>query len=338
MAKGALSRTKRRAEFMTENFPADVRACVASGLAELQLGGQGAGAAKSRRSTLRAADDLLQLLGKLGVTLRDFSSNKERSADPIVLKSAKFAGQSQRIPLPDDPLVDALRAEMNEVNGWLRDAVLDCTNATADINSRHLRRVFNNSSFEHGGRLFGGFWQEMGGDERLRTLRIEDRPVASVDFDHLGLVIAYGLVGATPPDGDLYSIPLLSSAKRKGVKQVLNGLLAKEGPMTRFPANTRKFFPLARRFEDDVLRWIERHHAPIVPLFGTAQATTTQNIESRVLMRALLQLKREEIIALPIHDCVVVRADHAERARVVMEEAFQLVMPGAKATADVDYG
>jgi orotidine-5'-phosphate decarboxylase len=55
-------------------------------------------------------------------------------------------------------------------------------------------------------------------------------------------------------------------------------------------------------------------------------------------MRALLQLKREEIIALPIHDCVVVRADHAERARVVMEEAFQLVMPGAKATADVDYG
>jgi hypothetical protein len=341
LAKSALSLKQRPADFMTENFAADVRACESGGIGALTVGRRGEGEIEARRSTLRPTDWLLGQLGQLGVTLRDFSSNKDRTTDPIEVRSEKIAGaKGKRIALPDSPIVDALRAEMNEVNEWLRHAELDCSEPTADVNDRFLIRKFNNSSLEHGGRLYGGFWEGLPSAQRIAALTIEGHAVASVDFGQLGIAIAYGIAKATPPDGDHYVIPALGGKEaRAGVKTVLIALLSKDGPMARFPPHTRKLFPsLHNRKFDSVLRLIQWHHEPIAHLFGTGLALTTQNIDSRVLLRTLLQLKSEGVVALPLHDCVFVRADLAERAKAVMEEAFERVVPGGRVTANIDYG
>ena len=54
---------------------------------------------------------------------------------------------------------------MTEINQWIKEADLNYlmpinSKTDVDLGERRLRRYFTRGSFESGGRLFGGFWQE----------------------------------------------------------------------------------------------------------------------------------------------------------------------------------
>ena len=68
----------------------------------------------------------------------------------------------------------ALRQQMTDINAWLDTADITCSHPQVDPAQRRLRRIFNNSDFAQGGRLYGGFWQAMSSDERQEHILIED--------------------------------------------------------------------------------------------------------------------------------------------------------------------
>ena len=49
-----------------------------------------------------------------------------------------------------------------------------------------------------------------------------------------------------------------------------------------------------------------------------------QFTESEIMVAVLLKLKAQNIVALPVHDAVVIRASQAEQAQTVMGQIFRL--------------
>ena len=60
--------------------------------------------------------------------------------------------------------------------------------------------------FDQGGRLYGGFWQNLKSCRR-EHIRIEGEPITVLDYGSMFTRLAYYEVGTVPPEGDLYAIP-----------------------------------------------------------------------------------------------------------------------------------
>jgi hypothetical protein len=109
---------------------------------------------------------------------------------------------------------------------------------------------------------------------------------------------------------------------RYGVKQVLNALLAADQMPQRFPVGTRGDIPKQHSFRS-VLVAIENHHGPITPLFGTGRSLRLMYLESCILVAILLRLRDLGVVALPIHDCLLVSQEDRVIAREVMTTTFK---------------
>ena len=316
---------RRKASFLTGQFPALVKWLGQDRqLIELRKGERshfGAG----KRTTIRAGTKLLELIEKLD--LSDIRRDPKLRGDPLVLRSPKLNGKAHDLRFPETDSTRAMRGEVEAINEWLMTADLwwagDELEDNVDSGDRFLRRIFNNGEWHLGGRLFGGFWQGKKSEVRLECIRFGDQPAVSLDFGQMAVRTAYSMVGAEPPPGDLYYIPGRLQWNRDGVKRVLNALLACESIPKRFPAGTRSFFKGKWDFTDDVLSPLVRHHAPIARLFGTSRSLELMHRESDLLIKILLRLMGHGVVALPVHDCLLVGEKDQPIAQQVMEDTFR---------------
>ena len=296
-----------------------------------------------RRTVITPGPALRELIGTYGLIADHF--RHERAGDEIVLKER---GGDMPIAYSDDGDTRRMRAEMQAINAFLREADIgiligDADDPLNDIDptKRKLRRAFSQGSFAEGGRLFGGYWQDMTGEQRRNSLLIDGLPVVELDLSAAGLRILYGLAGAMPPDGDLYCLPDLVGAARDDVKSMISALVFIEA------ADVLKLAPLARRIRPDlvdqgdaagfaqgridhaaaeaVVKAIRRGHAPVAAYFPSLIGHRVQKVESDAMVSILLSLNGKGIVALPVHDGVIVRQDHADTAKAVMAERFEAI-------------
>jgi hypothetical protein len=186
-----------------------------------------------------------------------------------------------------------------------------------------LRRAFTYGSFRSGGRLAGGFWLNLERDLRLSRLRIGGERVASVDFDNFNPRLLYARAGATPTMADLYCFPGLEKYRR-GMKRLVNARLFDLGERKSKPKRTAKEIREGVRLYPegmsigDLLKIVETAHRPIVHYFGTSIGHELQFVESKLLLRILLELQGLGVVALPVHDCVMVARSAVPKAMEVM--------------------
>lgn len=354
LSKQKLSAANRRAEFMTEQFPATIRLLANEQLGLVELRTAPPGTIYGFQSTLRALPALLAEVHAAGLGLTDFRKRgTHRKRGPVLelrgRKTPKFKGdrwshEAPRLPLPDTLDVQHLLEQMETINAWLDTATLDFfadPDSDVDIKDRWMKRVFNDGDLSKGGRLYGGFWQAMSADDRLALIAWSRKggaeATASLDFGQSSVRMAYAEVGATPPAGDLYRLTGAArewANERDGIKAVLNALLSSDASLKRFPRGTRRYFPAGAKFER-VLRDIATHHSPIAPLFGTGRGLDVMYRESLVLLRVLFRLKDDGIHALPIHDGILVADSHIDSAKTVMEEEF-LAVTGVAAVVAIE--
>lgn len=292
----------------------------------------------SRQTAIRASARLLGRMDEHEIQYADLGRDENLMGDPLVLRGPKQRGRAKDLPVPEGEPAETYRDEMRRINHWLAGLDIACdydsNGNPRDEGDRWLYRIFNDGRMDQGGRLNGGFWQSgMKGKERLRDLTLNGEPVACLDYGQCGIRIAYGLVGAQPPPGDLYAVPGLEGF-REGVKKVLHAQLARTKAMTRLPPNTRKHFNQhlsVRDIEDLILR----HHHPIRQYFQTGLGLTQQFIESQVLVRCLLQLIDGGLTALPVHDGLYVPQSQIAAVGQVMRECF-LSVAGVEAAISVE--
>ncbi|MEY9726268.1 hypothetical protein [Bradyrhizobium yuanmingense] len=223
--------------------------------------------------------------------------------------------------------------QVRSINRFLREADIEVTGQDGSGLSlgkdgqiiapyrRSLRRIFNNGTWQHGGRLAGAaFWLSMERAERQR-IRIDGQRVAEVDYGQLFPRLAYVRAGAPQPEGDLYDV-FGDGTGRDGCKKLMNALLFAKGPLKNWPRDTRQHFP-GRINLRTAVELITAKHAPIAHLFGKGLGFQLMRTESDMLIEVLTELAIAGVIALPLHDAVLVAESHAKVAHKAMTSVFK---------------
>lgn len=279
----------------------------------------------SLRSSIQATPRLRERMAQDGLTVGDLTRSADGEA--IILHSLKVSSgdKPEQLPYDDTPETRAYRDQMRIINTRLEDAEIDFDDSVADgvavdVTARHMRRVFN-GSFTAGGRLWRGFWQRLSKAHRLRGISIGGEPVVELDYGQMAARLAYGLAGAAPPVGDLYSVPGYEQY-RAGWKELLNALFMTERLPTRYPKEVGRQFQKALKV-DRAVELLQQHHPAIAPYFGAGMGLKLMFAESQVLVDVLLRCGAAGIVALPIHDAVLVPRSAAEATQAIMLEVFR---------------
>lgn len=275
--------------------------------------------------------------------LRDFEQTED--GEVLLLKSAKDVdGTSEPINYTETRKTRALRDEVRSINRAIASArislvcdehnyLCDTGNKIVWSHQRNLRRVFNNQNWAEGGRLFGGFWMNMERETRFSAIRIEGERIANVDYSALFPRLAYGLKKAAAPRGDLYEYKEVIG-DREGWKKLTNALLFAVKPLRSWPRETRQHFAEATTLRDAVSA-IKEKHAAIASVFERGIGFRLMRIESDILVRVLSKLGSEGIVALPLHDSVLVARPNAARAKSVMKAEYKM-LTGHQAVVNID--
>lgn len=293
------------------------------------------------QTVIRPGPRLETLVHERQLDLSDFTTAAD--AECVVLKRyapKDFTDGGQRTAGPvaydDTAKTHRYRKEMQAINAWLRQADIsfdrreavkaDIAPTKVDVGDRNLRRIFTRGrkKFDNGGRLFGGFWQWLPKSVRLSGLRIEGERVVGLDYGALNPRIAYSLARAKVPKRDPYAIPGLEQ-HRAGVKKIFNAMLFISRPLGRWPDETRELFPKEWKVRD-VVAAIEKAHPELRKLFNSEIGHRIQFIESEIITAVLLSLKAQRVVALPVHDAVVVKKSKAKAAKAAMLTQFKKIV------------
>lgn len=287
---------------------------------------------KGSLSTIKAAFRVKDRLKSLGLTEADFGISGDQEV--IILKRAKEFFNDEKAPIQyqDTPFTNKARAELKQINDFLVKADIQVSGYEVEVSDRALRRVFNSASFEQGGRLFGGFWQGMSKRSRLEGILINGEEVVELDYDNMAPTILYGLAGEVAPlDVDSYVIPTLrifDSSKspldyRGAIKMLFNAMLHSPKPLSKLPKGLKpQLRGISYQNVGELERLIKAHNKPIAKFLNAGKGLAIFHKESSVMVEALLTLNAKKIVALPIHDSVIVAKSKAKRAKKIMEEAF----------------
>ncbi|WP_423370161.1 hypothetical protein [Burkholderia sp. LMG 32019] len=322
-AKGKLGKKSRyRSPVMRESIR-DVLDGLSSpsvGLLE-QCKGAPSKHARSPQTTFRASDKLLAQASRLSMSWDDF--DRREGGEVIVLKEPREDHWSdpERIEYEDTDETIKYREQMQAINAWLRGADIERSRSSwldVDLGNRQLKRYFNAGRFDRGGRLFGGFWQDMSKAGR-KDLLIDGEPAVELDFSQAGPRILYGLAGVTL-DRDAYAVRGFEG-NRDGIKKMFAAMTNAGAPLERFPEKTKELFPKGTK-AGEVCGAILKHHAAIEGHFHRQEGLAVMFRESQIMVSSLLRMMAAGVVALPVHDAAIVAAGAVETAKAIMLEEF----------------
>jgi hypothetical protein len=309
------------------SFPQILDALCALGFAKQTLGKFSGFPGQSKQTAVRAGPKLIELIQEQKVALEDLGGSDE--GEIIILSRLKRGhwDDGERIEYEDTETTRRFREELRSINAWLAraDITFDANafSRPVNIHARQLRRQFTLGRFDRGGRLFGAFWENLPKDVRRKGIRIEDEQVIGLDYSQLNPLLAYHAVEADPPAEDAYTLPGLEKC-REGVKKLFNAMLFKH-PVKKFPKGARALFPRRVKCEDVTEAILLRHPMLKGVLSYPETGHQLQFLESEIMMAVLRSCQGRNIVALPVFDCVVVKASAEGIVREIMRREFKAV-------------
>ena len=279
----------------------------------------------ARQATFKVGPVLVRLAELHKITEGDFM--RTPGEEIHIQRGYKVNGRAPLIDYTDDEVpasIEDLRAWLKQYNWFLETSDISCSLPGVDLTDRRLFRIFNNKSFSLGGRLYRGFWQAMRSAER-HHIRIEGMPTVQLDYRATMLTLAYGAAKAELPSGDPYTLEGLEQ-HRRGVKRLTVAMLCVDTPLRSWPEE------LYSGFLDDegelvatlpeIRARIKAAHPALAASWEAGAGLRLMHTESQILVEVLGACYRRGIVALPVHDCVVVREDQADRVADLMRAFF----------------
>lgn len=295
-------------------------------------------ATRGKESRMRATQKLIDLLIKNyhidttgmcrsqdeeAIVLKDGKKSKidysetrvtTRMRKNLKIINNKIGGSFIGLYLPDEILEkmnEELLSKMDEENGEYRRVV--------DFSRNRLKRIFNNGSFEDGGRFYGGWWQSVPSKYR-KYIRIDDEGTEEADFSGYHINLLYALMGLPLPADDVYALDGVPSTSRNMMKVVLQVLLnapSRKSVLSaircEFPRSKHPEVFISKEITHESLldAFIEKHRA-ISKYFCSGYGVKLQYTDSQICEEILLELGKRGIVALPIHDSFRVQRRHRD--------------------------
>ncbi|WEJ31631.1 hypothetical protein [Devosia sp. SD17-2] len=274
------------------------------GLIGLHLGTEYAG----RTTRIWAAPQLVERFARARFGVFDIAPYSERES--IILSR----GDRERWEEYDDnDWTHAMRATMSSYNALIDQTFIDiptldlpiitraqentgrATQVRIDQNNKFSRRVFYRGSWELGGRVHGGFWQQLPEPYRA-SLWINDLPVIEDDYSGLHIALLYGMEGR-PLVGDPYSLGISTAyppeALRGWIKQLVLVAINAGTEASAFKAFRQKQAPgsPAKRFTDrmlgELLEAFKSQHKAISQYMCSDEGVRLMAIDGRITARII---------------------------------------------------
>lgn len=224
----------------------------------------------------------------------------------------------------DTPLTKRFAKDVRAINQHLQTREIKYSGATnVPLNKCLMYRIFCDGTFDHGGRLFGHWCQNINKLER-QHVTIDGKRVCDLDYGSMHIALLHYIDGSVfDAATDPFNIPGWEQY-RDAIKKVSYALLNAAEPMNHFPDDMQKSFPNGTRFKD--VRETIFKHIPIVKKYAfTRVGLKLQRKESDVLIKVLLTLVEKKVGFVPFHDGILVPVTAKEVARAAMGEAYTAV-------------
>lgn len=199
---------------------------------------------------------------------------------------------------------------------WLDDGYDDHTVYTS---MKELYRVYN-GSWTLGGRIYGGWWQQVRKRDR-RYLTIDGGATVELDYEMLHPRLLYAEAGQLL-SGDAYA---LDGWDRPACKRAFNVLLNARNYQSALGA-ILPHVGYNRRTAAALITALKKRHAAVADRFHSGAGLRLQNIDAEMAKLVLRDLTvRKGITVLPVHDSFVARKEHQSALEEAMDKAFLVV-------------
>tara|TARA_R110000751_G_C13784776_1_gene481397 strand:+ start:111 stop:1601 length:1491 start_codon:yes stop_codon:yes gene_type:complete len=342
---GAQGAAKRVRDFLHSNGYAD----VVAGFNDPNTG-------VGFRTRIRATQRLADLLTNISVF--DYSM----SGESIRLKD----DNKQLVEYDDTDLTNRMRGDIEIINNlisrsWIDIRVPDDTfqqissRRLLELSRNKLMRIFNNGTFEQGGRFYGGWWIEI--KARFRPyITIDGAETIELDYSSMHLAILYAQAGLDLPAGDLYEIEgyprkivktvftrSVNCNSRIGtVNSIVNSIredirkanLKIEQARTEHERNlaiNKRQSIIEYTFEQlsEVAQRFEELHPLISDYLYLGNGLQLQCLDARIANLTMLRLSELNIVALPVHDSFIVKRVHERQLQEAMFSSFNSILEGS---------
>jgi hypothetical protein len=228
----------------------------------------------------------------------------------------------------------------------------------------YLRRIFARGDLRlrYGGRfharsISGNSHQRLRKTER-KTITIDGVPTVELDFSCLHPRMLYATKGIQY-DLDVYREVFDDGEARSLVKTLVNadlnappGKSALRGVANKVRKIRNRIWSGKREKISDknlaLLRAYETHgsrgrelldrfrqvHGPLTEFLGTGIGLELQRTESDIIMDVMMHFTEQGIVCLPVHDSVIIAAQHADELLEAMQEAYKRYMSGFECPVD----
>jgi hypothetical protein len=270
----------------------------------------------------------------------------------IVLRDA----ESKLVEYDDTDHVHAMRQRLTSYNARLRKTFIDIPELDDPIipmvNGRGLRigerdklvrRVFNQCSWNKGGRFYGGWWQRCPKAWRSKIF-INDQPTIEDDYSGLHIVMLYAKQGidywaTVGSEEDPYRVDVTpdfledATVCRKYAKTLLLMAINANSDKKAYQAfradRRRGGDALGASLKDTqlaaLLGALKAKHEPIAEFFGADAGIDLMNQDAQITDEVIGQFVTAGRTVLTIHDSYIVTSGDDDRLRVALQSAFEKV-------------
>jgi len=190
---------------------------------------------------------------------------------------------------------------------------------TLDFGKKALIRVFNNGSFSDGGRFYGPCWQAIPSADR-KYIRIDDEPTCELDFSGMHVKIMYANEGLSVPEDDVYKLDGISTDARKILKKIFNILInakTEDKALRSIRRNFRRkdhpvLFSSDAITHGSIITAFKEKHKSIAKYICSGHGVKLQAMDAQIAEEILLHLGDKGIVALPVHDSLIVKTVHRQ--------------------------
>lgn len=288
-----------------------------------------AGGPRRCQSTFEATPKFVNWLAERGIGVEHITL---LAGAPVVVMRDKTKAELAYDPHKPEiaGMIDTVKAYNRFISGFAlslgeAEARLGEMNLKPDKNGKprspinltdtHLCRIFNDGTFEHGGRFCRGWWINVPSEDR-KNITIDKEPTVELDYSACFMRMLYHLKGIDYP-GDPFEIPVVKAAcveqglewntVRKSIKHLTN-VYVNADPAARigsFPSVTPSL-PKGYRRPNHIYELLREMHKAIADRFQSGCGVELMRRESDVCALILLEGVRAKIPVLPVYDSYIV--------------------------------
>jgi hypothetical protein len=294
-----------------------------------------AGMDSEKASELVASKRLVRMFNRIGMVWTE--RIYDHSPEVVIVRDRDdFLDERFTLPTPETAAVKLMRAEIHDINRWtlrhaifpyLPDAVLTGLirgkgKTIVNFNNITYRRIFARGQLDKGGRLFGGWWQQIPSELRP-YIRIDDEPTVELDFGATIVTLLYGYRGLMVPNEpyDLGINPEGDLRKRSAIKKYIAALLNATGSY-QLPKEEYALLGVTRA---KLRKLVEQKHHQIVDAFGSGIGLDLMCLDSQIALLVKKTLFNQSVPVLGIHDGFITQSRHERLLYDTMMESFKHV-------------